>query len=54
MKPFGVILLRIHPQSPQKILSIIKVGFKAIRERKLSLPHNYIFIDEKTLKSRQF
>ena len=54
MKPSGVILFRIHPQSPQKILSIILKGFKTIRERKLSLLHNYIFIDEKTLKSRQF
>ncbi|MCF2140465.1 MAG: DUF5615 family PIN-like protein [Candidatus Lokiarchaeota archaeon] len=34
MKPFGVILLRTHPQSPQKILSIIQRGLKQFRIEK--------------------
>ncbi|WP_457559398.1 DUF5615 family PIN-like protein [Candidatus Harpocratesius sp.] len=52
-RPFGVILLRIHPQSPQKILSIILMGFKIIQYRKISLSYNYIVIDEQTIKSRK-
>jgi len=51
--PYGVILIRIHPQSPQIIYSTISGVLNQIIKQKIDLNDKFIVSDGKILRIRE-
>jgi predicted nuclease of predicted toxin-antitoxin system len=53
MHPYGIILLRIHPQSPEIIYSIILHVLNLVETQNIDLKKKFIVTDGKTLRIRR-
>ena len=54
MHPYGIILLRIHPQSPEIIYSTTLHVLNLIEYKNIDLKNKFIVTDGKTLRIRKF
>jgi len=54
MHPYGIILLRIHPQSPEIIYSTILHVLNLIENQNIDLKNKFIVTDGITLRIREF
>lgn len=54
MYPYGIILIRIHPQSPDVIYRSILNVLNLIEAQKIDLKHRFIVTDGNTLRIRKF
>lgn len=54
MHPYGIILLRIHPQSPEIIYSTILHVLNLIEKQNIDLKNKFIVTDGKTLRIRKY
>ena len=54
MHPYCIILLRIHPQSPNIIYSTISHVLNLVENQNIDLKNKFIVTDGKTLRIRKF
>jgi len=54
MYPYCIILLRIHPQSPEIIYTTIIQVLKLIERQNIDLKEKFIVSDGKSLRIRKF
>ena len=54
MHPYGVILIRVHPQSPEIIFSTISNVLELINSQNIDLKEKFIVSDGKTFRIRKF
>ncbi|TFG07130.1 MAG: hypothetical protein EU539_05845 [Promethearchaeota archaeon] len=54
MNPYGIILLRINPQSPDIIYSTIMHVLNLIKSQNIDLKNRFIVTDGKTLRIRKY
>ena len=54
LHPYGIILLRIHPQSPDVIYSSILHVLNLIKKQNIDYKNKFIVTDGKTLRIRNF
>ena len=54
LHPYCIILLRIHPQSPDDIYSSILQVLELIRRQNIDYKNKFIVTDGKTLRIRKF
>ncbi|TXT57202.1 MAG: hypothetical protein BAJALOKI2v1_520029 [Promethearchaeota archaeon] len=52
-RPYGVILIRIHPQTPEYIFTIINHVLNQLKKQKINIKNKFIVSDGKTLRIRK-
>ncbi|MFX1260355.1 MAG: DUF5615 family PIN-like protein [Promethearchaeota archaeon] len=52
--PYGIVLLRIHPQTPNIIYSTVLDVLNLIENQNIDLKNKFIVTDGKTLRIRKF
>ena len=53
-RPYGIILFRIHPQSPDIIYQSILNVLNLLKTQKIDMKYRFIVTDGKTLRIRTF